>query len=290
MCAITGYISTNGAPTPDTLANFQRILRAGSCRGVDATGFMYPNSEGRVVVSKAAGPPSQVIESLPSTAPRWMVGHNRMKTVGSPLNNLNNHPVVSGRFALVHNGSVQSIASWHQGVKDSLPFHNYAEVDSQLLVETIDILVEERNWKISNAISRGIPRYITGSYACVAVDSADPNTLHLFRGSNPLVLGYDKATDVIWFASTQEIIDAALGTTTRYLEGLFVERHPPKKGSILYSELTSDEYLQITCKNGTIEWEGGSLDRSYTPASISPPVSSHNGATATSPALSSGSS
>ena len=213
-----------------------------------------------------------------------------MKTVGSPLNNLNNHPVVSGRFALVHNGSVNSLASWHQGIKDSLPFHHYAEVDSQLLVETIDILVEERNWKIGNAISRGIPHYITGSYACVAVDSADPNTLHLFRGSNPLVLGYDKATGVIWFASTQEIIDAALGTTTRHLDGLFVERHPPKKGSLLYSELTSDEYLQITCKNGTIKWEGGSLDRSYTPASIPPPVSSHNGATATRPELSSGSS
>ena len=260
MCAITGYISVTGTPSPSVLTTFTRLLLAGTCRGRDAAGWMAPTPEGLIQVAKAAGPPLAILDALPTTPPRWLVGHNRAKTQGTELDNCNNHPVTSGRFALVHNGVVRERLTPIGIANPVLTLPHAAEVDSQLIVEVIDTLVEGRNWSISNAIEKGIPAYLTGSIACALVDSAHPHTLHFFADGNPLVLAYDPLGGVIWFASTRAIIDSALGTTISHLNGLFVEHCPPATGSLVYSELGDLSHLTITMEHNTISWKEDSLD------------------------------
>ena len=261
MCAIVGFISVNNTPPKEALITFARLLYAGTCRGKDASGFMCPTPNGSAIrVSKAPGLPAAVLESLPTVAPRWMIGHNRQGTGGSPIDNENNHPVISGNFALVHNGTVRSQGYVHKGGTDKLPYPHAAEVDSQLLVETLDILVNDRNWKLPSAISKGIPRYTTGNYTGIAVDGSSPNTLHLFRDGNPLVLAFDPLLRIIWLASTKEIILSACGKTVRHLDGLFVERIPPADGSLLFSELSTNDYLTITVGDNDISWMEDKLE------------------------------
>ena|SRR3990167_7778257 len=281
MCAITGYISVKDNPPPQLRRTFARLLMAGSCRGTDATGFMYPTKDtNQIFVVKCPGGPPNVIESIPDYCPRWMVGHNRQQTGGPPADNRNNHPVVYRNWGLVHNGQVRKVLSSPPGGKLNYP--KLAEVDTQLLVETIGLLTRA-NWKPATAICRGIPRYLNGSYACVAVDSTSPNTLHLFRETSPLVLAYDTKLETIFLASTPGILHQALGEEIQYLDGLFSSNEIPE--SIIFQAMEDRDYLRITLGSNSLSWEGSSLEfPTYQPYNLS----GHSNSIATQPSLLSG--
>lgn len=285
MCAITGYLSLKPEPDPNLRRIFAKLLLAGRCRGTDATGFMYPDQGGNIVVQKAAGGPTNVIATIPPYAPRWMIGHNRQKTKGSPTQKENNHPVISGHFALVHNGVVYERGATRSYTTYNVPGHGptyphssalhgsggqsnqfpmlkwsgSAEVDTQMLVETLSILTDNK-WKTSSAIVRGIQRYLTGSYACVAVDSRHPLTLHVWRETSPLVLCYAPSMEVLFLGSTDAILEEALGVEKEYLDGLISYNELPP--DLVSNDLSDSQYLSLTLSPDStkLNWEGCNLE------------------------------
>lgn len=107
MCCLFGLMDCGHALDTRQRTRLLSVLaRESEARGTDAAGIAY-NSGGKLHICKQPGPARKLRFSLPMDA-RVVMGHTRMATQGSAVQNQNNHPF-SGkagktRFALAHNG------------------------------------------------------------------------------------------------------------------------------------------------------------------------------------------
>ena len=110
MCGIIGIVSED--TVNPTL--FKRLLVGAMFRGVSATGIMfYSRTENKWVFGKEGINAIEFISRVDieklfgQHQPRIAVGHTRTPTSGDPANKENNHPLLGGKYLLVHNGSVK---------------------------------------------------------------------------------------------------------------------------------------------------------------------------------------
>lgn len=111
MCGIVGIV-THGTLDEDDLARFVKMLLDCSSLGRDATGMF--NSDKYFIKAPMVSPRFLREETVQkfiedSKGLKYLVGHCRAATRGSPTINENNHPIVDkdGRFLLVHNGMIE---------------------------------------------------------------------------------------------------------------------------------------------------------------------------------------
>ncbi len=222
MCGIAGFFSKPNITKEQKSSVYKimtRLLIETQSRGSDATGVAYINSHGRLTVVK--GPISatkMVLEDkwtgLEDNLPQMMMAHTRQATLGTPLDNFNNHPlVVNKEFALIHNGMISN----HAELKTAFDLVGKGAVDS----EVIAMLVHKNINKITNNkfnkasvldVAKAInmsSKQLDGGFACAALGSNIPNAMYLFNHANPIVLAYCEELDTVFFASTEMIINDA---------------------------------------------------------------------------------
>lgn len=147
---------------------------------------------------------------MPLTADTVIL-HTRWATQGSPENNDNNHPIVTGGVVGVHNGHLNNddeLFKWIGGER-------IGQVDS----EAAFALLDRGGMQPEDALD-----YLHGRAALAWLDKRSPRDLHLARVSgSPLAIGQTRHGSLV-FASTMSLLAAACRqaevrlTWTQYVE------------------------------------------------------------------------
>lgn len=244
MCGIAGIVGRN-IPQDEKARLMRKLLEATQVRGTDATGIAVPSEDGTIRFLKAPVEAKTFIESEEyrefmdeNIGATVMIGHCRAKTQGDPKDNGNNHPIVSERtqIAVIHNGSVRD-AQWR--VKNEEGTNPYmlddfdAAVDSEAILRLVDTLLfipreedgtirpskvaatpkdqwtRNPNITIEKAIEDAVFN-LSGGQSCALIAGEEPNTLYMWRTTNPAVIAYIPEWQALVFASTEAILKNAL--------------------------------------------------------------------------------
>ena len=212
MCGISGF-SLN--PSDPTITNAR--LLAGTLllgiehRGRDATGACWFDPYDKPFVQKHAVTATAFVRNLSM----WKrttdaILHTRAWTQGSPTNNDNNHPIITGPVIGVHNGGIWND---YELFKEMSDVNRIADVDSEAAFAAIAYGIGRLNNGSADRLS-DLLESIQGSAALAWYDSDDDNrTLHLARlNSSPLVVAQNQHGS-FFFASTKQAIVDALART-----------------------------------------------------------------------------
>ena len=226
MCGIAGFnLSATESLDPRRLS--QNLLLEIVKRGRDATGCAFMNSEtGKFSVRKAPVSAPKFFKTLDLMPldTRNTILHTRYATKGSPSNNGNNHPIISGKVVGVHNG--------HLSNDDAIFAHmrsveRRAEVDS----EAAFAMLGRTKYHPTEVLGA-----LEGRAALAWLDVRDRHALHLARCEHsPLAIGQTTNGSFI-FASTLEHLEKACSYSSLKLEWL--------------DELDEGMYLKV--RNGVI--------------------------------------
>ena len=174
-------------------------------RGTDAAGIAY-NSAGTLHIYKRPGPAHKLNLFIPEDAFAVM-GHSRMTTQGRAKFNRNNHPfagkVPGTRFALAHNGVLYNDTALRRS--RALP-DTKIETDSYVAVQLI-----EQQGALTPASLKAMAEMVEGSFVFTVLDEKD--SFYFVRGDNPLCLVQFPRVGLYVYASTREILYAALKRT-----------------------------------------------------------------------------
>ncbi|WP_263118296.1 glutamine--fructose-6-phosphate transaminase (isomerizing) [Cellulomonas sp. RIT-PI-Y] len=186
MCGIVGYV---GAHQPDEqpLEVALEGLRRLEYRGYDSAGVALVTAEG-LATAKKAGKLANLIGELeshplpPSTA---AIGHTRWATHGGPTD-VNAHPHVAGRVALIHNGIIENFAP----LKEALLAEGaqlLSETDTEVVAHLLAAAYDESG-DLAEAM-RTVVRRLHGTFTLLAVHADHPDTVVGARHDSPLVVG-----------------------------------------------------------------------------------------------------
>lgn len=157
----------------------------------------------------------QAPTSIPETAiskfpPVAMIGHCRLKTKGSELNNVNNHPIVRDRVVGVHNGIISNDDELFMQFEKE--FDRNGRVDSEIIFALIEHFSGNAG-AIAPAIQKAAS-VLRGGYACAMTHVNQPYIVWLFRHYGPCsVLHYKDVGLVIWSSLSHYITEAVKGFT-----------------------------------------------------------------------------
>jgi glucosamine 6-phosphate synthetase-like amidotransferase/phosphosugar isomerase protein len=206
MCGIAGFsLKTDEDINARKLGS--ALLTQIVTRGAHATGMAYVTGtpEKRQIKNlksnvnafafiKAYG------DKLPVDA-KTAIFHTRFATLGSPLNNLNNHPIRVGDVVGVHNGHVSN----HREI-----FANYSSIARKAEVDSEAIFSMLASYKSSESKPSELLGLLDGGAAVAWLDVRSGTDLHLARCcSSPLAVGQTVAGSFI-FASTQVLLGKAV--------------------------------------------------------------------------------
>jgi len=167
---------------------------------------------------------------------RLIMLHTRLKTAGSELNNLNNHPIWSRKggkekYVLIHNGQI------HEGYVKKYKY--FAQVDSEDILANIE----------TYGISKGL-RKVTGTMAIVFKKMTE-DTLYIYRNSNPV--------DLVYMSKEKLLIGSSDERYIRKPDDIDLEKPDLNKMLIEnnYRGVTvpSDMLFSIDLKKPNIKWE-----------------------------------
>jgi len=199
MCGIAGFcLSREEHVNAKKLS--MSLLNQIVARGEDATGASWVQSDkaskkATIAVSKAPVPAynfEQYLSQMP-TGVRRAILHTRWATKGTPENNLNNHPIVSGKIVGVHNGVIGNDDNVFRYLKEA----RQAQVDS----EAIFALLNRTKYSPSDVL-----KSLSGRVAIAWLDARDKRDLHLARvEGSPLAIGQTEKGSLV-FASTMPLL------------------------------------------------------------------------------------
>lgn len=226
MCGILGIGFQNGCTmTNPTLAKYilRELLHETEIRGYDATGVAFVDKKNVVVVKAPMAASDFIITKgfikanleylrlSKKDGTISIIGHCRAMTKGSPSDNNNNHPIVTGNIVGVHNGIIGNDDElFDKFFGYSKTFGRRGRVDSEIIFRLIDYYANQQSRTTTDAIQR-MSGLVEGSYTCAMVERQNPYLLWLFRKTGPLTLyNYDQC-GVIVFASLESSLKNAMG-------------------------------------------------------------------------------
>lgn len=217
MCGIFGFIGEipeMDFPIAHTLLS--NIFIESKSRGKDASGFAALNyklpdllTEKRNVDSNIFVARSSKFRALKKNMPNIFIGHTRATTTGDPRRNRNNHPFLSQRLALVHNGR---IPEWDKAAH-RLGLSLRTETDSEVLLRVLD----KHDRSASEGCKSILENLDKGSEYAISFfnhSGTAQKELFLFRNTQRpcWTMRIDK-WEAVFFASTDDILRAAIDKT-----------------------------------------------------------------------------
>lgn len=149
------------------------------------------------------------------------IGHCRLKTKGSEMMNVNNHPIVTKKVVGVHNGVIAN---------DEVLFQSYGKllerngiVDSEVIFALVDYLSGGRG--IQDSIIE-LAKTLRGSYACAMSHVQQPHIVWLFKNGSPCdVAHFPDVGIVLWSSSIDYIKESIKGYSLGKLEQIDFPSH-----------------------------------------------------------------
>jgi glucosamine--fructose-6-phosphate aminotransferase (isomerizing) len=193
MCGIIGYVGKHNA-VPLLIEGLRRL----EYRGYDSAGIAFLQSN-RLEVKRTVGKLANLESAIAGQDYRSHIGigHTRWATHGRPSEE-NAHPHRVSNLVLVHNGIVENYLTLKKELLAEGRIFS-SETDTEVILHLIDKAVG-KGCSLEEAVYAAIGR-IKGSYAFVAMNGQEPNTLVAARQGCPLVAGitpegYFVASDV----------------------------------------------------------------------------------------------
>lgn len=229
MCGILGYFSmAEPSMKREFLHSFFKGLEETQTRGRDATGVAFFDDKNDLHYCKAPLKAEDFLkkegvkEFMEKFNPNLMLAHCRQHTTGSEKFNVNNHPIIAFDeknqpvAALIHNGMITN--------HDRLPMISAdmrkGTVDSEVILLLVRAALEgkEISTKLVIEAIEDMAIETTGSQACAMLMKELPNTLFLWRKSNPLSVGYFKEWKTFVFGSTPTILEKVCSEHVEIIE------------------------------------------------------------------------
>ena len=218
MCGLAGIVigkkHRTRAEIEKITGTFSRLLLFSEYRGPYATGAAWLKIDGKCRGEKAPVSAEAFIKSgmyrdwrkdidARSTV---LMGHTRYPTQGSHMDNCNNQPLVSEEHSLIltHNGHIPGV----EGMFKRLGLHREFEVDSELLLRLGCRHLGPTGLCIKGLLSD--VKKCPGQIAAVFAASSNPDEILFVRRERPLVLAYHDDTQLLAYASEQQILENVL--------------------------------------------------------------------------------
>ncbi|NUU18103.1 glutamine--fructose-6-phosphate transaminase (isomerizing) [Cellulomonas humilata] len=211
MCGIVGYVGSQVAsdhPLDVVLEGLRRL----EYRGYDSAGVALVSPDGKLATAKKAGKLANLVEELdlrPLPVSTAAIGHTRWATHGGPTD-VNAHPHVAGKLAVIHNGIVENFASLKAGLlAEGVVF--LSETDTEVAAQLI-----ARAYEVTGDLTAAmteVARSLHGTFTLLAVHEDAPDVVVGARHDSPLVVGIGEGenflgSDVAAFIShTREALE-----------------------------------------------------------------------------------
>lgn len=187
-------------------------LRRLEYRGYDSAGVALVGGPEGLVTAKKAGKLVNLVElldSAPLPGATAAIGHTRWATHGGPTD-VNAHPHVAGKLALIHNGIIENYATLKaELVADGAVF--WSETDTEVVAHLVSRAYDQV--KDLGEAMRQVVRRLHGTFTLLAVHADHPDTVVGARHDSPLVVGIGEGvhylgSDVAAFiAETREALE-----------------------------------------------------------------------------------
>lgn len=219
MCAIFGIGFLKGHKVYDNVmisAILKKLFRASDIRGGTASGisYIFPH---KIRVIKKNMSANRLIDTqefidlkhecldMHSGNLLSIVGHCRLKTKGSEIDNENNHPIVRDNIIGVHNGIISNDEILFDLHRNN--FRRNGRVDSEIIFALIEHYVRGDEL-IHESICRAIS-VLNGTMACAMVHNTQPHIVWLFRKFGPCdVRIFHDVGIVMWSSSVNFITES----------------------------------------------------------------------------------
>lgn len=211
MCGIVGYVGSpvaSSRPLDVVLEGLRRL----EYRGYDSAGVALVGPDQELATAKKAGKLANLVEEIdthPLPDATAAIGHTRWATHGGPTD-VNAHPHVAGRLAVIHNGIVENFATLKAGLlADGVEF--LSETDTEVAAHLI-ARAYAATGDLTAAMAQ-VARSLHGTFTLLAVHADDPSTVVGARHDSPLVVGIGEGenflgSDVAAFiAHTREALE-----------------------------------------------------------------------------------
>ncbi|MCR6690764.1 glutamine--fructose-6-phosphate transaminase (isomerizing) [Cellulomonas sp.] len=211
MCGIVGYVGSpvaSSRPLDVVLEGLRRL----EYRGYDSAGVALVAPGQELATAKKAGKLANLVEELdarPLPDATSAIGHTRWATHGGPTD-VNAHPHVAGRLAVIHNGIVENFAVLKAGLlAEGAQFTS--ETDTEVVAHLL-ARAYERAGDLTAAMA-AVARTLHGTFTLLAVHADAPDIVVGARHDSPLVVGLGEGenflgSDVAAFiAHTREALE-----------------------------------------------------------------------------------
>jgi glucosamine--fructose-6-phosphate aminotransferase (isomerizing) len=218
MCGIVGYVGAKDC-APILVEGLRRL----EYRGYDSAGLALHAGGRGIEIVRAVGKLTNLEAALKKSplVGTTGIGHTRWATHGRP-SEVNAHPHVAGKVAVVHNGIIENHVSLRReletgGVRFS------SDTDTEIVAHLIDHALRAGAARLVDAVRTALGR-VRGAYAIAVLGADFPDEIVVGKSNCPLVLGLGQgemlcASDVpALLAHTREVIflhDGEIATLTR---------------------------------------------------------------------------
>lgn len=219
MCGLVGILLYPKARTGEEWQAlrecFTQTLLANEERGREASGVAVVQRNGTFALYKAPLPASELITRAeyqqiwdnvePETT--CLLGHTRMPTKGSRLNNVNNHPLLTGHVLGVHNGHISN----DDFLFAELALPRAGQVDSEVIFRILDTLpADVLDGNYLHAVRQKVA-LLEGYFTTLSVDMRLPTKLLVLKRDMPLCLHYYEPWQALCFSSRYVFLRQTFG-------------------------------------------------------------------------------
>lgn len=144
-----------------------------------------------------------------------IIGHCRLPTKGSAINNYNNHPIVVENIIGVHNGIISNDDALFNKFRKNIT--RIAQVDTEIIFQLVSHFTRRFGANKTVKAIQETADCIQGGYACAMLNTRSPYNLFLFRSGPPIRILYYPEVKAIIFATRETFIIEATAPFEKYL-------------------------------------------------------------------------
>jgi len=211
MCGIFGIVTTSKTSTFNLHKALNELASLSESRGKESSGFAFRDLNGKIIkvlkgpltatnLIKTQVYKKTVLEQTISKRDFCAIGHSRLVTNGTQLNDDNNQPVIKDGVVAVHNGIIVN----ENEIYSKYPLKKDYEIDTEVLLSLTRNFLET-GYCLSDAVSCSV-REISGTVSSLMFFN-DLNYFVAVSNNGSLYILKDRNNEIFIFASEKYILE-----------------------------------------------------------------------------------